>query len=193
MAGHSMLYERTASGEARETPEAPAFFPDLNLDQVVDAITAGRKDYNLKPFFFTPLQDEDTIHYRHEILQDLEAGSLLEHIRAFAQRMIVMHRYLGLLKTLDYRNHKAGWFLEAALVYCEAVTGLAHDLDQSQLRSRGFIAFHAYVTEYTRLGRLPGARGRRGARQSRALGHRLCGGDQRSPGQGAQVRRGSGL
>ncbi len=148
MTSHSMLYPEAASAAVRETPEAPSFFADLNLDQVVNAITAGKQEYDLKPIFFTLLHDADTIRYRHEVMQDVEDESLMQSIKAFAQRMIVMRRYLGLLEKLEFRNHREGWFLEAALVYCEAVTCLAHDLNQAHLSSRAFRAFRAYLTDY---------------------------------------------
>ena len=148
MAFHSMLYDGTEGSMGQETPDAPPFFADLNLDQVIDAVTASKQEYDLKPFFFTCLRDAGTIQYRHEIMQDLEDETLLENIRSFAQRMIVMRRYLALVERLDFRNHKEGWFLEAAEAYCEAVTGLAHDLSHAGLRSRGFLALRAYVTNY---------------------------------------------
>ena len=67
---HSILFP---NGCARTgTPEEPAFFSDLNLDQVVGAITAGHEEYNLTPFFHAPLQDVDAIIFRHEVMQDLE-------------------------------------------------------------------------------------------------------------------------
>ncbi len=147
MTFHSMLYEK--GNTRQETHETPSFFADLNLGQVIDAITTGREDYDLKPFFFAPLDDIDTIHYRHEIMQNLEDAVLLERIKAFAQKMIVVRRYLALVEKLDFEHHKEGWFLEAALVYCEAVTGLVRDLDHAHLKARGLLAFHSYVTGYT--------------------------------------------
>lgn len=144
---HSILYPTTRDTR-QETPNAPSFLADLNLDQVIDAIVARKQEYDLRPFFYTPLTDPDTIQYRHEVMQDLESESLLGSVRAFAERMVVMRRHLGSLAKLDYASHKQGWFLEAALVYCEAVSGLARDLDQAQLRSRGFAGFHSYLTDY---------------------------------------------
>ncbi len=153
MTFHSILFRRPASITKKETLEEPAFFPDLNLDQVIDSMTGGRQEYNLKPFFHTPLRDVDDILYRHEVMQDLENGNLLENIQSFAQKMIVMRRYLALIKKLDFNYHKKGWFLEAAEVYCEAVSGLAHDLDLANLKSRGFLAFREYIRSYVKSGR----------------------------------------
>lgn len=145
---HSMLFEKAQDSPGGEMPEAPAFFADLNLDQVVDAITDGRQEYNLKPFFYTPLKDRDAIGYRQEIMQDLESASLLEAVKSFAGKMHTMRVYLALIDRLHYTYNKEGWFLEAVAVYCDAVTSLAHALSLADLRSRGFVAFRDYLTNH---------------------------------------------
>lgn len=139
-----------SAGVQRETADQPAFFGDLNLDQVIDAITARKEEYNLKPFFYTPLRDVETIRYRQEVMQDLEDATLTALIKAFAEKMSVMRRYLALVEKLDYEYHRKGWFLEAALVYCDAVTELADNLSQADLRSRGLQAFRKYLVNYVR-------------------------------------------
>jgi hypothetical protein len=48
---YSILFEKAQSDIKKETPEAPVFFADLNLDQIIDAITTGKEEYHLKPFF----------------------------------------------------------------------------------------------------------------------------------------------
>lgn len=145
---HSILYDGNAASAQRETPTAPAFFADLNLDQIVDAITAGKEEYDLQPFFFAPLRDPAAILYRQEIFRDLEDEAVLGAIRTFAQRMSVLRRYLALVEKLYHHYHRAGWFLEAAAVYCEAVTGLAHDLGAVGIASRGLAAFQGYLSDY---------------------------------------------
>lgn len=145
MSFHSILFARTKD---RIQEEAPAFFPDLNLDQVVDAITAGKQEYDLKPFFYALLPDADAIHYRQEVMQDLEEETLRGDITAFAEQMIVVRRYLALVNKLDFRYHKAGWFLAAAEVYGGAVTGLAQALDRVQPRSRGLADFRDFLSAY---------------------------------------------
>jgi DNA mismatch repair protein MutS len=46
----------------------------------VESITASRADYNLKPFFYTPLRDVDAVHYRHAVLRDLEKDAVFESV-----------------------------------------------------------------------------------------------------------------
>jgi len=94
MTFHSILFEQTDDSIKEETVEAPDFFVDLNLDQIIEAITAGKQEYNLKPFFYTPLNETDAIKYRHEIMQDLEDKVLFEHIRSFSKKMRTMREHL---------------------------------------------------------------------------------------------------
>jgi hypothetical protein len=83
MTFQSILFERPEDRVTKDAPEAPVFFVDLNLDQIIEAITASRAEYNLKPFFYRSLSNTDAIHYRHEIMQDLQNVLLYEHIRSF--------------------------------------------------------------------------------------------------------------
>lgn len=46
----SILYRRIRPAIPAEQVEAPDFFHDLNIDQIVAGVT-GKDEYNLKPFF----------------------------------------------------------------------------------------------------------------------------------------------
>lgn len=148
MTYYSILSAIPEDSRDREAREAPACFADLNLDQIVDAITAGKQEYNLKPFFYAPLKDVDAIKYRHEVMHDLENDSLLANIKTFAEKLRIMRQHLALVNELTYRYHKEGWFLETVAVYCEAVSRLAHDLTCADIQSRGLMAFREYAMRY---------------------------------------------
>lgn len=148
MAFQSILFLNPADRPPDDSIQQPGFFIDLNLDQVVDAITAGRQEYNLKPFYYTPLASLEAILYRQEVARDLEDRALLDSIDAFAGKMIIMRRYLAMITKLYYPRHKTGWFIEAAEAYCEAVAGLAHDLGQADLKSPGLLGFREFLSNY---------------------------------------------
>jgi DNA mismatch repair protein MutS len=148
MAFYSILFERPEDESHQETIGMPDFFVDLNLDQVIDSITIGKQDYNLKPFFYMPLHTIDAIRYRHEIMQDLEHPQLFEHIQSFAKNMDTMRRWLAQADKLYYTYQKERWFLDAVETYCEAIEHLVHDVSQIDLHSRGFLAFRDYLTTY---------------------------------------------
>src|SRR6266508_2367648 len=145
---HSILFDRPEDG-ADERAE-PAFFSDLNLDQVVESITASRADYDLKPFFYTPLPDVDAVGYRHAVLRDLEKDAVFEAVRAFAQQMRSMREHLAQADKLHYRYQKERWFLDAVGIYCQAVGALADELAVLDLESSGLVGFRDHVAGYTR-------------------------------------------
>jgi DNA mismatch repair protein MutS len=148
MVFQSILFARAEDGRKTEAIAMPAFFPDLNLDQVIDAIVAGREEYNLKPFFYVSLDDLDAIAYRHEIMQDLDNATLLENVTSFSEKMGAMRTHLTLADKLYYKYQKERLFLDAIAIYCDAVNGLGQDLARVELKSRGFAAFSAYVADY---------------------------------------------
>jgi DNA mismatch repair ATPase MutS len=149
MTFHSILYEQLEDDAQKETPEAPAFFGDLNLDQIVSGITAGKDEYNLKPFFYTPLPDVDAIQYRQEVLRDLEQETLFAQIKTFERNMRNMHEHLAQAEKLYYPGQKKAWFLDAVKIYCDTVKDLMRDLAEDDLGSRGFRAFRDYLLDYT--------------------------------------------
>lgn len=148
MTFHSILFRSSEGCSREEVLDAPGFFIDLNLDQIVDAITAGKEEYDLKPFFYISLSDMDAVRYRHEIMRDLENTVLFEHIESFAQKMRLMREHLAQLEKLYYRYQKEAWFLDSVEIYCVAVTDLVRELSSVELESGGFLAFREYLKAY---------------------------------------------
>jgi DNA mismatch repair protein MutS len=145
---YSILYRDLADRPEQEPSGAPSFFRDLNLDQIVAAITTGREEYNLRPFFYAPLTDVVAIGYRHEVMQDLEQIELLENIKAFARGMRSVRDHLAQAEKLRHQYQKQRSFLGAAKIYCEAIIRFVDDLSLAPISSRGLRAFRGYLTGY---------------------------------------------
>lgn len=131
-----------------EPSEDPSFFEDLNLDQVADALLAGRETYNLRPFFRMPLQDVDSVVYRHEIFRDLEQGPVFEAIATFAESMRIIRDALDATAKLYYTHERERWVVDASSRYCQAVTNLSSELNRLPLASRGLLALRTFLADY---------------------------------------------
>jgi DNA mismatch repair protein MutS len=137
---------------AVERPEVngqPEYFSDLNLDQFVTAVTGGREEYELEPFFFEHLEDPATISFRQEVFKDLENSSVFERVSTFARDMREMRARLTQAKKLHYRYQAESWFVDAVEAYCQAVASLTQGLDQVEIGSRALTVLHAYLRRYT--------------------------------------------
>ncbi|MFB9831533.1 MutS-related protein [Actinoallomurus acaciae] len=140
--------DQSAAGRAPE----PDYFPDLNLDQVVASITAGREEYDLAPFFHARLSSVEAVEYRHEVFGDLEDAALSAGIDEFAAQMRDMRRRLGQAGKLRHRHQRASWFLDAAEIYSDAVAVLARTLEERRLVSRGLRSIRDHAVGYARSG-----------------------------------------
>jgi len=148
MGFHSILFNDLESGRDAHSEGAPEFFNDLNLDQVVQAITEGYKDYNLAPFFYVRLHELDAISYRQEVMQDFDDVRLMEAVRSFSAQMRAMRERLKQAKDLYFKYAIERGFLGAVEIYCQAVERFLQHLGELHLRSRGFCAFREYLKEY---------------------------------------------
>jgi DNA mismatch repair protein MutS len=149
MSFQSILFEVSNAASTEKALDAvPAFFRDLNLDQVVEAITAGWKDYDLTPFFYTPLSDLNAITYRQEVFKDLEDGTLMQAVKSFSKQMRTIRARLDQLEKLDSKYAMERRFLGAVEIYCNAVESFSQSLWAGNVQSRGLRAFREYLTEY---------------------------------------------
>ena len=144
----SILFQHVADRRSDGRGGIPEYFTDLNLDQIVAAVTAGKDEYDLKPFFYAPLQDLDAIEFRHEVFRDLEQPALFDDIKAFAQAMRTVREHLKLSEKVRHPLQRQRWFLDATVTYCQAMLRLAQDLSCAKLASRGFVKFQEYVGRY---------------------------------------------
>jgi DNA mismatch repair protein MutS len=145
---HSILLQRAAGGGPDEQLSQPAFFTDLNLDQIVAAVTAGKDEYDLKPFFHQPLHDADDVAYRHAVMQDLERPVLRDDIKVFADAMRAVREHVAQAGKLRYPYQKGRWLLDAVQIYCDAVVRLSDDLSRVRPASRGLSMLADHVARY---------------------------------------------
>ncbi|MBV6303502.1 DNA mismatch repair protein MutS [Candidimonas humi] len=144
----SILFQKADEGLRVQALPAPDFFVDLSLDKIVATAIAGKEEYDLAPFFRAPLGDLAAIRYRNEIMQDLEGGSLIDHVRAFAQAMRDMRERLQQAEKLYYKYQKQWWFLDAVRTYCDGVIAFSRDVAADRPRSAGMAALRDYLSAY---------------------------------------------
>jgi hypothetical protein len=148
---HSILFERPDENDA--PVGEPACFFDLHLDQIVQAVVAGREPYDLGPLFYRPLTSASAVRYRHDVQRDLEQPDVLEAVRTFAEQMRLVRDRLGRAEKAHHALESQRWFLDAVRAYCAGVGAFGDRLGQAQLGSRGLDQLRAFLHDYT--GSLP--------------------------------------
>lgn len=143
----SILFS-SAADEIPTTVAEPEHFRDLSLDQVEEALCAGRGEYHLEAIFRSPLTEIADVAYRHAVMRDLEVAAIAGIIRDFAGRMQTVRRHLAAAKKLYYKYQAERRFLTAAETYVEGVKTLRSDLERLSPASKGLTTFHALLTSY---------------------------------------------
>ncbi|HZU19318.1 MAG TPA: DNA mismatch repair protein MutS [Candidatus Dormibacteraeota bacterium] len=145
----SILFLSPEQRAGVEGLEEPPFFRDLNLDQVVESITASHRDHDLKPFFHALPRDLALVRYRQQVFRDLEHEDVWSCLQSFVEGMRSMRRHLAQVEKLYYRTQKQLWFLDAVEIYLEAVRDLCRGLEGTACESEGLRRLHDFLKDYT--------------------------------------------
>ena len=145
----SILFDNADGDVMRYELAQPSCFVDLNLDQVVATMTRGREEYDLKPFFHTPLHDMAGVRYRQEVMQELEVEAVNDCVVGFARAMRAVRHRLAEAGSLRHRYQRGSLLLDAVEAYGDAVTVLGDELAALDVRSRGLTAVGEFVVAHT--------------------------------------------
>lgn len=126
----------------------PPCFHDLNLDQVVAAVTASRPEYAIDTFFKAPLQEQDSVRFRQDVFRDLDRPATHRVVESFSSEMRRMRSASQAAAKQHHLRPRQRWMHEAVCIYCTAVKGLSDGLAASEPRSAGLQAFSDRVTAY---------------------------------------------
>ncbi len=135
----------------KNTPPAasqPEYFKDLNINQIIETITASKKSYNLEPYFNTPLTSIPEIYYRHEIMKDFENMEILSKMNSFSREMELLFSRIDRTVKLQPGYYKKGRHLHTAELYIKTVTVFAEELSSTELESSGLCFFRDYINTY---------------------------------------------
>lgn len=144
----SILFPDLDDVDSLDAEAAPDVFGDLNIDQIIDRVVAGREQHNLRPFFHLPLREVDDVGYRQEVFRDLGTRQIFETVTAFAAAMQTLRTRVRFVDRLHHRYEKERWFLSAVSTHVGAVVDLASRLAELTLRSRALTGLRDYVTTY---------------------------------------------
>ena len=135
-------------GTPKEVDAAPVCLPDLHLDEIIAAVTAGHPDDQVERFFRVPLRDVSTVGHRHQVFRDLEHDQTRQPILNFVDGMRTMRRQRDQAKLLQHPRQRQGWFVYAVQTFCDTVALLRDELATVEPSSHGLREFAQYVAEY---------------------------------------------
>lgn len=149
----SILWDAVPDGPPSPLdPLAADALVDLRLDHVFDAVLAGRAEdpgaTGARAAFERALDRVAAIEYRQAVCRDLERPEVAAVVREFRSGMEGVRRRLDRARRSYYRHEGSRWFLDAAAVYCRAVTSLAEGLAAARPQSTGLRRILAFVEAY---------------------------------------------
>ena len=145
----SILFPPGSPEEDLQTDE-PSYFRDLNLDQLVVKMCAGRPHNRLAPYFWTRVSNAVAIRYRQDVMREIEGNDVAPVIGRFVDAFRLVRQQQSLMSQVRYAWRAERCLLDAAAAYCSAVRQLARDLEGLPLASSGLQCLRTYIETYER-------------------------------------------
>ncbi len=125
----------------------PAFFLDLNIDQILERITKGDRGI-LEYFEYFPL-DAECEGYRHDIYADIKENALYDALLTFNTIYNEFRDIENKKKSTRIDLQRPVWHFWGMEIYTRAITELKNSLENAKLTSEGFKELKAFLESYT--------------------------------------------
>lgn len=127
---------------------APAYFLDLNIDQILKLIQEESMDYNIAPMYYQ-FPDRESMNYRREIYRDIKQPEIFESLQKFSENMRHSNHMERMHVAKDNEIQGCMWRTEAIYYYCMAVRELyevlGNALSQNTICSEGLRNLYEYL------------------------------------------------
>lgn len=127
--------------------DLPAFYQDLNLDQIIERIRLDWGGEVAKLYGYFPANAACEA-YRREVFADIKGEALYESLCLFAERMKERREVFSKKEAVEMELQRAVWHIREADCYCGAFSQLFGSMEELPLRSRGMLAFRDYLRQY---------------------------------------------
>lgn len=165
--------EFTSILDLRPSPDEnlpkPAFYTDLNLDQVIGRAAGAWGDDTRKFYYYFPA-DEECEKYRREIFADVKQASVYEALLEFMKKMEEWKGICEKKKKVREEMQRHVWHIMETSCWCDAMEVLAERMKGSECRSKGLCLFRDFLRQYLDSGEYQDMRTR-----ALQLHERLCG------------------
>ena len=138
----------THHGGLPSAAPVPGYFPDLQLDQLVDAVVADRDEHNLKPAFSARLEDPAAIERRQAVFADLQDERLRAAVRMFCDGLARYERQLEAAARIRHPRQAQRWRLNAAASYVDVIDAVTTALDGAPVSSAGLRDWLQWLGRY---------------------------------------------
>ena len=145
----SLLFPHGAEPGEAPSGEAPAYASDLRVDQIVLAVAGDREEHErVTALLYQRVGEVDTAYFRQEVFRDLEDRALKDRLADVVGRLADVRAHLDQLARMRCQQQRQGWFLDAAVLYLEALASLADGLHRAPVASRALVAFRSFLAGY---------------------------------------------
>lgn len=153
---YSVLFPTEESSLIPRAKEEPAFFGDLNLDQIMRPVIQAKPEFQLEEFFYSPLRDPAVIRYRHDVMRELEDPNkrmafegLIGQISFLRMMMDGMRAKMMTEGKFSANYLDMGRMMQMAFMYAGSIAGLAGAIRHMDIQSDGLKGFAAYLISYS--------------------------------------------
>lgn len=125
----------------------PAFFVDLNLDQIIEQI----QSLSLVPvrkFFYNIPEDKECENYRRAIYADVKNPEVHKLLVDFAEGVEERKHALERKNAVSFKLQRFVWHVQEVAIYCDAFSKLYKGLLKANIHSEGLQALRDYLAEY---------------------------------------------